>query len=270
MSSDTLRPQNRCVACGYTWFPRGKSLSMRCPRCTREDIEEVRATPASAVRPKWGAVTLGAVLLIAVVGWWGHRADAPQAPASASVLAAADSGAAPAAAASDASAVIVTQPLVVGGMAPVGPGGSASAPTAPNAPSDDTAGAAATAPVQAPAQDVATASDDDGPATASPHRIFPTSFDCSQATHDDERAVCKDPGLAAMDREMGQLYAAALQASAQPQALAQSQRDWLTSRNMCDGDLDCLRQTYGERLGQFHDSLNSPPLTPDGETTGNP
>lgn len=29
----TLRPQNRCKTCGYTWFPRGKSISIACPRC---------------------------------------------------------------------------------------------------------------------------------------------------------------------------------------------------------------------------------------------
>jgi hypothetical protein len=29
----TLRPQNRCEGCGYTWYPRGKDLSARCPDC---------------------------------------------------------------------------------------------------------------------------------------------------------------------------------------------------------------------------------------------
>jgi hypothetical protein len=28
----TKRPLNRCEACGYTWYPRGKTLSPRCPR----------------------------------------------------------------------------------------------------------------------------------------------------------------------------------------------------------------------------------------------
>lgn len=29
----TLRPQNRCRACGHTWYPRGSNLSRKCPNC---------------------------------------------------------------------------------------------------------------------------------------------------------------------------------------------------------------------------------------------
>jgi len=27
------RPQNICKTCHYTWYPRGKNISHRCPRC---------------------------------------------------------------------------------------------------------------------------------------------------------------------------------------------------------------------------------------------
>ncbi|MGI4982559.1 MAG: hypothetical protein ACRYGL_04360 [Janthinobacterium lividum] len=269
MSSSTLRPQNRCVACGYTWFPRGKSLSMRCPRCSGEDIEEVRTASAPSRGRKWGAFTFGAVLLVAVIGWWGHRADTSQAPASVLASAPNGDGTAPAAATSEASAITVAQPLMVGGMSPVGPESPAAASASVDTPSGESAGSAADVPAQQVPNGTA-ASDDDDRTALSRHRTFPTSFDCRQATRDDERAVCTDPGLAAMDVEMGQLYSAALQASPQPRILAQSQRDWLAGRDMCNGDLDCLRQAYGERLGQFHDSANSPPLTPDRDTAGNP
>ena len=30
---NTLRPQNKCGSCGYTWHPRGKNQSPRCPAC---------------------------------------------------------------------------------------------------------------------------------------------------------------------------------------------------------------------------------------------
>ena len=33
----TKRPQNHCKTCGYTWYPRGKSISHKCPRCGSED-----------------------------------------------------------------------------------------------------------------------------------------------------------------------------------------------------------------------------------------
>jgi hypothetical protein len=29
----TKRPQNFCKKCGYSWYPRGKSLSPKCPHC---------------------------------------------------------------------------------------------------------------------------------------------------------------------------------------------------------------------------------------------
>jgi len=33
--------QNRCKACGYTWYPRGKSRSLKCPNCGSRATEEV-------------------------------------------------------------------------------------------------------------------------------------------------------------------------------------------------------------------------------------
>jgi len=29
----TYRPQNMCWSCWYTWYPRGKDYSLRCPNC---------------------------------------------------------------------------------------------------------------------------------------------------------------------------------------------------------------------------------------------
>jgi|APGre2960657404_1045060.scaffolds.fasta_scaffold96748_2 hypothetical protein len=29
----TYRPQNTCHSCGYTWYPRGKDVSLICPNC---------------------------------------------------------------------------------------------------------------------------------------------------------------------------------------------------------------------------------------------
>ncbi|OXI33454.1 lysozyme inhibitor LprI family protein [Burkholderia aenigmatica] len=89
---------------------------------------------------------------------------------------------------------------------------------------------------------------------------FATGFDCSRASHDDEVAVCHDPGLAAMDQRLAQLYAAALQTVSDPEALRQSESDWIATRHQCGKDLDCLRRAYGERIGQFVGSLGSKPL----------
>ena len=44
--SPTFRPQNKCKRCQYTWHPRGKNLSLRCPNCGSSDVEIVTIPPA--------------------------------------------------------------------------------------------------------------------------------------------------------------------------------------------------------------------------------
>lgn len=36
--ADTKRSQNKCRKCGYTWFPRGKNISLKCPSCGSTDV----------------------------------------------------------------------------------------------------------------------------------------------------------------------------------------------------------------------------------------
>jgi uncharacterized protein YecT (DUF1311 family) len=91
-------------------------------------------------------------------------------------------------------------------------------------------------------------------------QTFATSFDCKRASHDDEVAICGDAGLAAMDRQLGQLYSTTMTTISDPQALRQSESDWVITRRMCNSDVDCLRHAYGARIGQFLGSLGSKPL----------
>lgn len=35
------RPQNCCKTCGYTWFPKGKNLSNKCPNCGSPNVQYV-------------------------------------------------------------------------------------------------------------------------------------------------------------------------------------------------------------------------------------
>ena len=37
----TLRPQNKCKNCYYTWYPRGHNISLKCPNCGSNDIDTV-------------------------------------------------------------------------------------------------------------------------------------------------------------------------------------------------------------------------------------
>lgn len=56
-----------------------------------------------------------------------------------------------------------------------------------------------------------------------------------------------------MDVELAAYYSSFLTRNFDRQSLVQSQRIWLQERKACGADLDCLRHSYGVRLGQMHD-----------------
>ena len=61
----TLRSQNRCKDCRYTWYPRGKDLSRACPNCGSANV---------AIVVNWfPLIGVGAVALYLVFG--GKSAD---------------------------------------------------------------------------------------------------------------------------------------------------------------------------------------------------
>ena len=79
--------------------------------------------------------------------------------------------------------------------------------------------------------------------------------DCAKALTPVEKAVCHEASLAEMDAEMNRLYGALrpqLTARARAELLAQ-QRAWLAERNRecANGDVPCLRRSYGNRLDQL-------------------
>jgi len=61
MARWTYRPQNRCRDCGYTWFPRGRNLSVQCPNCASRATEVVSALP--------GFIGLAIIIVSGVVVW---------------------------------------------------------------------------------------------------------------------------------------------------------------------------------------------------------
>jgi uncharacterized protein len=85
------------------------------------------------------------------------------------------------------------------------------------------------------------------------------SFDCSTATSPPERAICADPDLAQLDREMSDVYAtyrAALQSAAKTLAIA-SQREWVHLRDSCGSNANCLKQAMTARVAQLHLELSA-------------
>lgn len=79
------------------------------------------------------------------------------------------------------------------------------------------------------------------------------SFDCRKATMAAEHAICANSVLSSMDRMLGARYAE-LRRNADPVLAAdlrRVQRAWLTVRNRCRWDRDCLEVAYLVRLREL-------------------
>lgn len=80
------------------------------------------------------------------------------------------------------------------------------------------------------------------------------SFDCAQKLASSvEQRICADAKLAALDRQMAEVYAAATAKAtrADAQALAAEQRGWIKGRNDCWKQADvpaCVERSYRMRI----------------------
>lgn len=80
------------------------------------------------------------------------------------------------------------------------------------------------------------------------------SFNCANASTRGERAVCSDPGLAALDRQMAAQYRQAV-ASSDRRTRAELERSrgrFLNFRDQCPSD-DCIADTYRGRMREIRD-----------------
>ena len=83
------------------------------------------------------------------------------------------------------------------------------------------------------------------------------SFNCARARTISERAVCADPGLAALDRNMASRYADALRTAepAAAQLLRQTRDPFLGYRERCGSDASCIDRVYRGRIREINDIL---------------
>ena len=86
------------------------------------------------------------------------------------------------------------------------------------------------------------------PATASP------SFNCRSARTRGEIAVCSDPGLAALDRQMAAQFSTAMAQgdSRQRSLLQRTRNDFLRYRDNCPTN-GCIAETYRGRMREIRD-----------------
>lgn len=82
------------------------------------------------------------------------------------------------------------------------------------------------------------------------------SFDCAKAKPGSiEALICADPALAALDRQLADVYAAARKKAAneKPPVLQAEQRGWVKGRDECwkaqqSGQATCIRDAYQQRI----------------------
>lgn len=87
------------------------------------------------------------------------------------------------------------------------------------------------------------------------------SFDCSRSDGEAEGAICSDPVLAVLDRELARLYDLAVKGSSMSSdrlaKLRASQRGWIKGRNDCwksdTGLKTCVTNNYAQRIHELRE-----------------
>jgi hypothetical protein len=86
------------------------------------------------------------------------------------------------------------------------------------------------------------------PATAKPL----ASFSCAKAATTSEKTICERFDLASLDRSVAQAFREALERSPEKQAyLRQSEKEWLSKRDVCGGRIDCLYDELWARVDEL-------------------
>ncbi|CAE6846185.1 hypothetical protein R75461_07252 [Paraburkholderia nemoris] len=102
------------------------------------------------------------------------------------------------------------------------------------------------------------------PAIASAQAPLPApSFDCAKERGVIEQAICRDPKLAALDKQLQQAFLTTLVAmpAEAASAIRAGERDWLGYRNECErpvnkeGISECLTRRITARIQIFHDAV---------------
>lgn len=85
------------------------------------------------------------------------------------------------------------------------------------------------------------------------------SFSCAHAAQKDEKAICahralndKDVEMATKFRFLTGLFAMGARGNMQEQ-----QRQWLSERHRCGGDIACLTSSYDRRISQLDNAYNA-------------
>lgn len=111
--------------------------------------------------------------------------------------------------------------------------------------------------------EVAIAAAGDAPSAASSSQAARSDsigpgFDCAKAIHEVEQLICKDAGLAELDRSLTDLYTILLEhtPAGEQKMLKAEQRGWVKGRNECWKSNDmrgCVESGYRARIDELED-----------------
>nr|WP_245515379.1 lysozyme inhibitor LprI family protein [Rhizobium deserti] len=90
-----------------------------------------------------------------------------------------------------------------------------------------------------------------------PHAASAASFDCERADlAADEKVICDTRSLNDADVKMATTFdiLTSLLPMGTRGTLQEEQSAWLKKRQACNGDAECIRASYAERLKQFEES----------------
>lgn len=83
------------------------------------------------------------------------------------------------------------------------------------------------------------------------------SYNCDKAASAAEKEVCRVPDLQWYDRQLARLYdVARKKPKANTDALLAEQRAFITRRDACQGDTECLVKAYETRLAELAPKVN--------------
>ncbi|WP_051365537.1 lysozyme inhibitor LprI family protein [Agrobacterium tumefaciens] len=89
------------------------------------------------------------------------------------------------------------------------------------------------------------------------------SFDCRKASSADERAICSNDELSALDDAVAAGFRQARKTS--PSAVKPLSRSLLAERNACGGDVDCLKSVMTKAIGAYKSVILGDPVDVAGE-----
>ena len=89
--------------------------------------------------------------------------------------------------------------------------------------------------------------------------IYGPGYDCSQAKTKSQRTLCRESSLWADDYMMNLIYLIYRDApmSAVRDRYFKGQRAWMTLRETCEGEVQCLSRQYDNRFAELHELVKS-------------